>query len=216
VLCISGVVLAIPSEELSHRTRSANVEARELVMDDTGTVTKTRLATFGAGCFWCVEAIFERLDGVEKVVSGYSGGATANPTYEQVCTGTTGHAEVCQITYDPDKISYDELLEVFWKTHDPTTRNRQGSDVGTQYRSIILFADDEQQRLALSYKARLASERIWRNPVATEIVPMQKFWPAEEYHQDYYNKNSAQGYCRLVITPKLDKFTKIFRDQLKK
>lgn len=171
-------------------------------------------ATFGAGCFWCVEAVFQRLDGVEKVVSGYSGGTTSDPTYEQVCTGTTGHAEVCQISYDPSKISYDELLEVFWKTHDPTTRNRQGNDVGTQYRSIILFHDEEQQRLAASYKAKLESEHIWNKSIVTEIVPFQKFWPAEAYHQNYYNNNSAQGYCQLVITPKLDKFSKIFKDKL--
>ena len=185
-------------------------------MDDTGAQSRTRLATFGAGCFWCVEAVFQRLDGVEKVVSGYSGGTVSNPTYEQVCAGTTGHAEVCQISYDPNKISYDGLLEVFWQTHDPTTRNRQGNDVGTQYRSIILFHDEEQQRLALSYKAKLAAERIWNKPIVTEIVPMQKFWPAESYHQNYYNNNSAQGYCQLVITPKLDKFSKVFKDKLKK
>ena len=185
-------------------------------MDDTGAKTQSRLATFGAGCFWCVEAIFQRLDGIEKVVSGYSGGTTANPTYEQVCTGRTGHAEVCQISYDPGKISYDELLEVFWKTHDPTTKNRQGNDLGTQYRSIILFHDEEQRRLATSYKAKLASEHIWTDPIVTEIVPFQEFWPAEDYHQDYYDKNSAKGYCRLVITPKLDKFAKIFRDRFKK
>jgi peptide-methionine (S)-S-oxide reductase len=216
VLCVSGGLQAIPSVELSPTTRSANVEATKSVMNDTGAEIKTKLATFGAGCFWCVEAVFQRLEGVERVVSGYSGGTVTNPTYEQVCTGTTGHAEVCQISYDPNKISYDELLEVFWKTHDPTTRNRQGNDRGTQYRSIILFRDEEQQRLAESYKAKLASERIWNNPIVTEIVPFQKFWPAESYHQNYYNNNSAQGYCQLVITPKLDKFSKIFKDRLKR
>jgi len=183
-------------------------------MNDTG--NKIGLATYGAGCFWCVEAVFQRLDGVIKVVSGYSGGTTPNPTYEQVCTGTTGYAEVCQIGYDPDRISYEQLLEVFWKTHDPTTKNRQGSDVGTQYRSVIFFHDEEQQRLATSYKQKLEAEHIWSSPILTEIVPFQKFWPAEDYHQNYYDKNSAQGYCRLVITPKLEKFTAIFRDKLKK
>jgi peptide-methionine (S)-S-oxide reductase len=214
VLCISGGCQALPSDQVSRTARSANLEATKEVMDDTGAGMKTKLATFGAGCFWCVEAVFQRLDGVEKVVSGYSGGTTSDPTYEQVCTGTTGHAEVCQISYDPSKISYDELLEVFWKTHDPTTRNRQGNDVGTQYRSIILFHDEEQQRLAASYKAKLESEHIWNKSIVTEIVPFQKFWPAEAYHQNYYNNNSAQGYCQLVITPKLDKFSKIFKDKL--
>jgi len=216
VLCVSGSVQAIPSVELSRTAGSANMEATKSVMDDTGAEIKTKLATFGEGCFWCVEAIFQRLDGVEQVVSGYSGGTTSNPTYEQVCTGTTGHAEACQISYDPNRISYDELLEIFWKTHDPTTRNRQGNDLGTQYRSIILFHDEEQQRLAVSYKAKLASERIWNSPIVTEIVPFQKFWPAESHHQNYYNNNSAQGYCQLVITPKLDKFSKIFKDKLKR
>jgi peptide-methionine (S)-S-oxide reductase len=216
VLCVAGIVQAIPSGGLPRATRNANLEATEKVMDDTGAQSATRLATFGAGCFWCVEAVFQRLDGVEKVVSGYAGGTASNPTYEQVCAGTTGHAEVCQISYDPKKISYDELLEVFWRTHDPTTKNRQGNDVGTQYRSIILFHDGEQQKLALGYKAKLEAERIWNKPIVTEIVPLKQFWPAESYHQNYYNNNSAQGYCQLVITPKLDKFSKIFKDKLKR
>ncbi len=175
-----------------------------------------RTASFGAGCFWCVEAVFQRLRGVEKVVSGYSGGHTENPTYEQVCTGTTGHAEVCQITFDPRIVSYDELLEVFWKTHDPTTRNRQGNDVGTQYRSVILCHDEEQKKLAEGYKEKLEAEHIWDRPIITEIVPFKKFWPAEDYHQDYFNNHPEKGYCTLVIQPKVDKFQKIFKDRLKK
>ena len=184
-------------------------------MDSPREKSRFREATFGEGCFWCVEAIFQRLQGVGKVVSGYSGGHVANPTDEQVCTGNTGHAEVCQITYDPARISYDELLEVFWKTHDPTTLNRQGNDVGTQYRSVIFYHDDEQQRLAESYKTKLASEHIWNRPIVTEIARFEKLWPAEAYHQDYYNNNPDQGYCRLVIIPKLEKFEEIFKDWLK-
>jgi peptide-methionine (S)-S-oxide reductase len=173
-------------------------------------------ATFGAGCFWCVEAVFQRLEGVQQVVSGYSGGSIENPTYEQVCTGETGHAEACQITYDPARISYEQLLEVFWKTHDPTTRNRQGNDFGPQYRSVIFYHDDEQKQLAEQYKAKLEEAKIWDRPIQTQIVPFEKFWPAEDYHRDYYDNNPNQGYCRLVITPKIDKFTKQFRDRLKK
>jgi peptide-methionine (S)-S-oxide reductase len=172
-------------------------------------------ATFGGGCFWCTEAIFQRLDGVEKVVPGYAGGHVDNPTYEQVCTGTTGHAESVQITYDPLKASYVELLEIFWKTHDPTTRNRQGNDVGPQYRSVIFYHDAEQKKLAEAYKAKLEAEKIWDRPIVTEIVPFSKFWPAEDYHRNYYNNNSANGYCAAVITPKIEKFRKIFKDRLK-
>jgi peptide-methionine (S)-S-oxide reductase len=175
----------------------------------------SRTATFGAGCFWCVEAVFQRLEGVEKVVSGYSGGTAERPTYAQVCSGTTGHAEACQITFDPAKIAYEQLLEVFWKTHDPTTRNRQGNDVGSQYRSVIFYHEDEQRRVAEEYKSKLEAARIWERPIVTEIVPFQKFWPAEDYHQDYYNQNPTQTYCSLVIAPKLDKFTQVFGAKLK-
>ena len=174
-----------------------------------------KLATFGSGCFWCTQAVFQRLNGVEKVVAGYSGGQVDHPTYEQVCTGATGHAESIQITYDPTKIAYDQLLEVFWKMHDPTTRNRQGNDVGPQYRSVIFYHDAEQKRLAESYKSKLEAEHIWDRPIVTEIVPFAKFWPAEAYHQDYYEKNPTKGYCSLVITPKIEKFRKIFKDRLK-
>lgn len=174
-----------------------------------------KLATFGSGCFWCTQAIFQRLDGVEKAVSGYSGGHVDNPSYEQVCTGMTGHAESVQITYDPAKVSYDDLLEVFWKTHDPTTRNRQGNDVGPQYRSVIFYHDAEQKKLAESYKKKLEAERIWNRPIVTEIEPYAKFWPAEAYHQNYYENNPSQSYCNVVITPKIEKFTKIFKDRLK-
>jgi peptide-methionine (S)-S-oxide reductase len=180
-----------------------------------GGKSEFKLATFGGGCFWCTEAIFQRLNGVEKVLPGYSGGHVDNPTYEQVCTGTTGHAESVQISYDPAKVTYDQLLEVFWKTHDPTTRNRQGNDVGPQYRSVIFYHDAEQKKVAESYKAELEAEHIWNRPIVTEIVPYDKFWPAEDYHRNYYNENTSKGYCTLVITPKIEKFKKIFKDRLK-
>ena len=177
---------------------------------------QSKLATFGAGCFWCVEAVFQRLEGVEKVVSVYSGGVVDSPTYQAVCSGETRHAEACQITFDPSCISYERLLEVFWKTHDPTTRNRQGNDIGTQYRSVIFYHDEDQKRAAEQYKAKLEAAKIWDRPIVTEIVPFEKFWPAEDYHQNYYRSNPNQGYCSLVIAPKLRKFEAIFAEQLKK
>lgn len=174
-----------------------------------------KLATFGAGCFWCVEAVFQRLEGVYKVESGYSGGKVVNPSYEQVCSGTTGHAEVTQITYDPDVITFIELLEVFWKTHDPTTLNRQGADKGTQYRSVIFYHDDNQKELAEKYKIELDKSAAFNDPIVTEISEFDKFYKAEDYHQNYYNNNSNQGYCQYVIVPKLEKFKEVFKDKLK-
>lgn len=174
------------------------------------------VATFGSGCFWCTEAIFERVKGVVSVVSGYSGGTVKNPNYDEVCTGKTGHAEATQITFDPKVVSYDELLEIFWKTHDPTTLNRQGNDVGTQYRSVIFYHNDEQKQKAEYYKNKLTEEKIWDKPIVTEITKFEKFYPAEDYHQEYYDKNPNQGYCAFVITPKVEKFEKIFKDKLKK
>ncbi|MFW5657071.1 MAG: peptide-methionine (S)-S-oxide reductase MsrA [Bacteroidota bacterium] len=171
-------------------------------------------ATFGAGCFWCVEAIFSRLEGVESVVSGYSGGKIKNPTYKEVCSGRTGHAEVVQITFEPEVISFEELLEVFWKTHDPTTPNRQGNDVGTQYRSAVFYHNEKQKELAKKYKERLNSAGIWDNPIVTEITPFEAFYKAEDYHQEYYENNADQPYCSFVITPKIEKFEKIFKDRL--
>lgn len=173
-------------------------------------------ATFGAGCFWCVEAVFKDLNGVEKVVSGYEGGKVANPTYEQVCTGTTGHAEVIQLSYDPAVISFEELLEVFWQTHDPTTLNRQGADAGTQYRSAIFYHNDEQKRLAEQYKQKLNAAGAFDNPIVTEIVPAATFYAAEAYHQNYYALNSNQPYCSYVIRPKMEKLKKVFGEKLKK
>jgi peptide-methionine (S)-S-oxide reductase len=185
-------------------------------LGDTINMDNLQIATFGSGCFWCTEAIFERLNGVVKVESGYSGGKVENPTYEEVCTGTTGHAEVTQITYDPSIITFDELLEVFWKTHDPTTLNRQGNDAGTQYRSVIFYHNEDQKKLAEKYKAELDKSGVWDNPIVTEISPFINFYSAEKYHQDYYNNNPNQGYCTFVITPKVEKFEKIFKDKLKK
>ena len=164
---------------------------------------KTEKATLGGGCFWCVEAVYESLPGVLSVTSGYAGGPTENPTYEQICTGQTGHAEVVQIEYDPTKISYEKIVDYFWDAHDPTTLNRQGADVGTQYRSIILTDNDEQARLAGESKERAAAK--FQNPIVTEIVPLEKFYPAEEYHQDFYRENPMHPYNLAVIRPKLKK-----------
>lgn len=177
---------------------------------------KQAVATFGAGCYWCTEAQFQQLKGVEKVESGFSGGHIENPTYKEVCNGTTGHAEVCNITYDPAVISFDELLAAFWTCHDPTQLNRQGNDVGTQYRSVIFYHDEEQRKKAEAYKKQLNEEKAWDNPVVTEISPFTKFYIAEDYHQNYYNDNGTQPYCNFVIAPKVEKFKKIFKDKLKK
>lgn len=179
-------------------------------------MTDLKKATFGSGCFWCTEAVFERLKGVHSVVSGYAGGTVENPTYEEVCNGTTGHAEVTQINYDPAVITYDELLEVFWKTHDPTTLNRQGNDVGTQYRSVIFYHDEEQKQLAGKYKEELDKSGTWDKPIVTEISPLTNYFEAEDYLQDYYKNNPYQGYCVFVIAPKVEKFEKVFKNKLKK
>lgn len=176
-----------------------------------------QVATFGNGCFWCTEAVFQQLEGVVKVVSGFSGGTVENPSYEQVCTKTTGHAEALQIFYDPIKITFDELLEVFWQTHDPTTLNQQGADIGPQYRSVIFYHTQEQKEKAEKYKSKLDSAKAFDNPIVTAIEPFSNFYAAEDYHQNYYNNNSnINGYCRIVIRPKLDKFEKVFKSKLKK
>lgn len=167
---------------------------------------RTELATFGGGCFWCTEAVFELVDGVKSSTSGYAGGTVPDPTYEQVCTGATGHAEVIQVEFDPARVSYEKLLEMFWKAHDPTTLNRQGNDRGTQYRSVI-FYHSEAQKLAAE-KSKRAAQPKFADPIVTEIVPLTKFYRAEDYHQDYYRKHPEQGYCRVVIKPKVEKFKK--------
>ncbi|MNK73897.1 Peptide methionine sulfoxide reductase MsrA [compost metagenome] len=176
---------------------------------------KTEKATFGMGCFWCTEAIFQRLKGVVSVKSGYEGGTLSNPTYEEVCTGATGHAEVLEITYNPMVISYDDLLEVFWKSHDPTTLNRQGADSGTQYRSVIFYHNAEQKAAAEKYKAELNKTNAYGKKVVTAIEAAKPFYVAENYHQNYFNKNGSEPYCRLVILPKLEKLEKVFKAKLK-
>lgn len=186
---------------------------KQMVTDTTKTL---QAATFGAGCFWCVEAVFQQLDGVKTVASGYTGGHVENPTYKQVSNGNTGHAEVIQITYNPQEITFAELLEAFWSSHDPTTLNRQGADVGTQYRSAIFYHNFEQKELAEKYKKELNASGAFSKPVVTEVAPMTVFYKAEDYHQNYYNLNGDAPYCRMVIAPKLEKFKKVFKDKLKK
>jgi len=206
LICLTGLIMVISSGLNGATTNYTNMEMKDKTI---------KTAVFAGGCFWCTEAIFSQLKGVEKVVSGYSGGKTINPTYKEVCTGMTGHAECTQITYDPDQISFAELLEVFWTTHDPTTLNRQGADSGTQYRSAIFYSDEDQKQEAITYKAKLEKEKIWDHPIVTEITRFEKFYPAEDYHQEYYANNTNQGYCRIVITPKLEKFKKVFAGKLK-
>jgi methionine-S-sulfoxide reductase len=172
--------------------------------------------TFGSGCFWCTEAVFQNVRGVKSAVSGYSGGKVDNPSYEAVCSGQTGHAEVVQVTYDPKELAFEDLLRVFWRTHDPTTLNRQGHDVGTQYRSAIFYHNDRQREIAEQYKKQLDGSNAFGAPIVTEITKFEKFYPAEQYHQEYYELNPNQGYCQAVIRPKVDKFKKEFSDLLQK
>ena len=172
-------------------------------------------ATFGTGCFWCTEAVFLDVKGVHRVVSGYAGGQTKNPTYQQICTGTTGHAEVIQIAFDPAVITFEDLLEVFWRTHDPTTLNRQGADVGTQYRSVIFYHDDEQRVSAEKSKQETDASGLWKDPIVTEITPFDTFYTAERYHQEFYQRNPHQPYCFVIIDPKMKKFRKDMSDMLK-
>lgn len=195
---------AAASDTQAIEAKERQVESQELAM-----------ATFGGGCFWCTEAVFEEMRGVKEVVSGYSGGQVENPTYQAVCTGSTGHAEVVQIKYDPQVTTFAELLEVFFRTHDPTTLNRQGNDTGTQYRSVIYYHNDEQKREAEQIKKELDASEAFPKPIVTEISALEKFYPAEDYHQDYYAKNPSQSYCAYVVGPKVEKFRKVFRDKLK-
>lgn len=192
------------------------------VLDDMSNSTTTNSTimidtlTIGGGCFWCVEAQLQLLDGVKSVKSGYAGGQVKNPSYKEVCTGLTGHAEVIQVTFDNSILTLDELLAAFWQAHDPTQLNRQGNDVGTQYRSVIFYRNEEQKKLADDYKKKLNDEKVYDKPVVTEISPLEVFYPAENYHQNYYNDNSSQGYCQYVIAPKLEKFRKVFKEKIKK
>ncbi len=209
----SGILLAISFAACSQQKKENKLEAMNNESIPAG--VKTDTATFGEGCFWCTEAFFQRLNGVYKVLSGYGGGFVENPTYEQVCDKNTGHAELERIVYDPSKITYDELLEVFWKTHDPTTMNQQGNDIGPQYRSVIYYHNEEQKQKAEHYKDALNKSGAWDRPIVTTIEPFKNFYPAENYHQNYYNDNTNQGYCRFVIAPKLEKFEKAFKNKLK-
>jgi peptide-methionine (S)-S-oxide reductase len=215
LLSLLGIA-AFSQSAQSQSTR--NQQSRVMTTNESSAVpVGLAKATFGTGCFWCTEAMFETLDGVQGAVSGYEGGAKPNPTYKEVCSGSTGHAECIQITYDPTRISFDELLEVFWKTHDPTTLNRQGNDVGTQYRSGIFYHNEEQRLKAEQYKIALDRAGAWSNPIVTEISPFTIFYPAEDYHQQYMELNgNSNPYCQFVIQPKLDKFRKVFAEKLKK
>lgn len=195
----------------SYQVNSNDLTYNTLIMSEDN----YEVAIFAGGCFWCTEAIFERVKGVLTAESGYSGGHIVNPSYREVCTGNTGHAEAIRITFDPSIVSYVELLEIFFKTHDPTTLNRQGADVGTQYRSAIFYKSPEQRKQAEEIIEALEREHIWKDPIVTEVTAFTNFFVAEDYHQEYYDNNASQGYCRMVIQPKIDKFEKVFRDKMK-
>ncbi len=213
VLLVAAFLVVSPrSEEFSVPENFPVLEPDEGPSEPTA---GPELATFGSGCFWCTEAVFQQLKGVTKVVSGYSGGSEPNPTYREISTGTTGHAEVVQVTFDPSVISYAELLEVFWRSHDPTTRDRQGNDSGPQYRSVIFTHSDRQKQLAERYKQKIDAAEVFRKPLVTEIEPFTAFYPAEGYHQNYYANNSQKSYCLSVIGPKLEKLKKVFAEKLK-
>lgn len=216
IFCLIGLLACVQEGNTQSKVKKDKEKSKNQESNTQINLANMEQATFGAGCFWCVEAVFQRINGVEKVVSGYAGGKIKNPSYREVCTGETGHAEVCQITYDPSKVTYDELLEIFWKTHDPTTLNRQGADVGTQYRSVVFYHNDTQKQLAEKYKKALNEEKVFNNPVVTEISALPDFYVAEDYHQNYYNDNPNQGYCSFVIAPKVEKLRKVFKEKLKK
>ena len=201
----------------SDKKQKKNMNKEAVALDETNVSTAgTETATFGTGCFWCTEAVLESLDGVKKVVSGYSGGTVSNPSYKEVCTGNTGHAECVEVTFDPKVITYTDLLEAFFRSHDPTSLNRQGNDVGTQYRSVIFYHNEEQKKLAEQAKLELDKSGAYSKPIVTEITPAVKFYIAEDYHQNYFANNPDQGYCAFVIAPKLDKFKHVFKDKLRK
>ena len=214
LVLVLGVVLA--QQNTGSGTReSTNPGTIQNINKETTMNENSALATFGGGCFWCTEAVFQNIHGVGKVVSGYSGGKIENPTYKEICTGTTGHAEVIQIAYDPKLVEYAKLLEVFFKTHDPTTLNRQGNDVGTQYRSVVFYHDDEQRKIAEQVKQRLDESGAFSGPIVTEISPISKFYTAEDYHQDYFNHHGYEPYCEMVVKPKVEKFKKVFGELMK-
>jgi peptide-methionine (S)-S-oxide reductase len=216
-LTISALTIVFLTTGISC-SQETKKENSSISMEAASTINKENLqvATFGSGCFWCTEAIFQQIDGVVKVESGYAGGKVKNPTYKEVCSGLTGHAEVIQLTYAPDKVSFEELLEFFWKSHDPTTLNKQGADVGTQYRSVIFYHNDEQKKLSEIYKNKLDASGAFDKPIVTEISPLTEYYKAEDYHQNYFNLNGNAPYCSYVIQPKLEKFRKVFKNKLKK
>lgn len=212
VLSISAFVLFFScgnKEVKAQNVKSKNKESK-VIMNDS-----VQVATFAGGCFWCTEAIFLEVKGVQKVVSGYTGGFIKNPAYREVCNGTTGHAEAIQITFNPKEVAYEDLLEIFFATHDPTTLNRQGADEGTQYRSAVFYHNDEQKKQAENYIQLIEKEKLFNNPIVTQLEPAAPFYLAEDYHQNYYNQNQEQGYCRMVISPKLEKLRKYYASKLK-
>ncbi len=212
----STLIIVLFVSALVVKAESMSIQRSVDINKDQKESKKMQIAVFGSGCFWCTEAIFDEVKGVKKAEAGYAGGKISNPTYKEVCSGLTGHAEVVKITYDPGKISYEELLEIFWKTHNPTTLNRQGADVGTQYRSVIFYVNDEQKNTAERIKKQLDASGAWSKPIVTEISPLENFYLAEDYHQDYFEKNPYEGYCQFVIGPKIEKFRKVFEEKLNK
>jgi peptide-methionine (S)-S-oxide reductase len=214
VVAVSALLVLSQREDFNMPENFPTLDPAE-IGPDPAPAADAELATFGSGCFWCTEAVFQQLEGVRKVESGYSGGRVKDPTYRQVCTGETGHAEVVQVTFDPKVISYPELLEVFWRSHDPTTKDRQGHDTGPQYRSVIFYHSERQKELAERYKQKIDAAGVFARPVVTEIEPFTAFYPAEEEHRNYYAENPDAGYCRVVIGPKVEKLRKVFREKLK-
>jgi peptide-methionine (S)-S-oxide reductase len=210
-----AMALASCGQKQNQTADKPEIKSTKMASNST-TSASTQLATFGSGCFWCTEAIFLQVEGIDKVESGYSGGKVKNPTYKEVCSGLTGHAEVIQVHFNPNVISYEELLEIFWKTHDPTTLNKQGADEGTQYRSVVYYHNDDQKKAAEYYKEKLDQSGAFDDPIVTEISPFTTFYKAEDYHQNYYNLNGSAPYCSYVIQPKVDKFKKVFAEKLKK
>ncbi|MEO8664859.1 MAG: peptide-methionine (S)-S-oxide reductase MsrA [Ignavibacteria bacterium] len=218
IIIIAALVLisACGFKSINSKDQNTNeTKSNSTISTKKGDNTNLETATLAGGCFWCIETIFNDLKGVEKVVSGYSGGTTSNPSYEQVCSGNTGHAEVVQITFDPSVLSYDKLLEVFFHIHNPTTLNRQGADVGTQYRSAIFYHSDDQKKTAEEVIKKIGESGLWDEPIVTEVTKFDEFYSAEDYHQDYYNNNKEKSYCSLVIAPKVRKFYKEYKDLLK-
>lgn len=210
IMSILGLMMMACTEGRQNTEMESNREPKEMKIAEGRAVI-----TLGGGCFWCTEAVFQRLKGVDTVISGYMGGTVKNPTYREICTGTTGHAEVIQVIYNPEILTVTEILEVFFATHDPTTLNRQGADVGTQYRSVVFYHNEEQRKTTEEIIQELNKAKIYKSPIVTQVAKADVFYPAEDYHQNYYNLNSNQSYCAYVITPKLEKFQKVFRDKLK-